>query len=715
MPRPLARILDALVASDPGLNRLRTGLAGATCVTAAMCAEFLLGNVLGVGPQNLIVFMLLGSVIAMLGSNALARPDIRGSVRAAALFPVAFGLGLFAGILVGSNILVEQVAFVGVMFAAVYIRRFGLDFFFYGFLIWISYFFSLFLRPSLGQIPMMLLAVVTATAVVLLLCTTVFRPHPRRTLLRIFRSMNARRRAILRACAAYLAADDARDRERSAHRIFTTRTRFNETVLMSDGWAAHARALPNGWTAETLRRRLLDVQLSVDLTSVSSRMLGEAPREVRELASHALLLCAQGKDAAALHACDRLIDETSTADDLVRSGAERLVQSLNEAMTHAPAPVLTGELEQNAEFTPAAELTALGALPGSPSVSKEVVARGARWNPLSRLNSTTRQAAQVVIAGALAIAAGSAINGQRYYWAVIAAFVAFTGTGTRMETFGKSLNRVLGTLVGLGAGIGLANLTTGHRALSLVVIVFCVFCGFYLVRVSYAYMIFFVTIMVSQLYGILGQFSDGLLVLRLVETAAGAAIGMLVALVVAPVSTRDAVAKAESEVLGSVAELLDAAAEASSGTEAVTRRELDGLELAVDNNVRRLSLVAGPLTRVYLWESRPRQVRHRLTIIASCVSSARTSTARVRFLAGQHDQVAKACRVVAALARDVAGITDSDETPESARAADYDTSAPAIASAFARAADGDPAGRDALDSLASLSRLLRGLLPEDRR
>jgi hypothetical protein len=46
--------------------------------------------------------------------------------------------------------------------------------------------------------------------------------------------------------------------------------------------------------------------------------------------------------------------------------------------------------------------------------------------------------------------------------------------------FVKSASRVLGTLVGLGAGIGQAHLTAGHTAWVLVVIVGSMFLGFYL-------------------------------------------------------------------------------------------------------------------------------------------------------------------------------------------------------------------------------------------
>src|SRR5699024_3592887 len=171
------------------------------------------------------------------------------------------------------------------LFAAVFIRRFGIDFFFYGFLIWIGFFFSMILRLLPADRPVLLAAVVTGTAVVLLLCTTLLRPHPRRTMRRIFRSMNARNRAILRACAGQHEAHTHTANDRSGRELFNARTRFNETVLMSDGWAEYARALPAGWTAERLRRRLLERQLTVDLTIWSTGALLEAPSLLRAQAA----------------------------------------------------------------------------------------------------------------------------------------------------------------------------------------------------------------------------------------------------------------------------------------------------------------------------------------------------------------------------------------------------------------------------------------------
>jgi uncharacterized membrane protein YccC len=263
---------------------------------------------------------------------------------------------------------------------------------------------------------------------------------------------------------------------------------------------------------------------------------------------------------------------------------------------------------------------------------------------------------QVAVAGVLAIFVGGLISGQRYYWAVIAAFVSFAGTGTRFDATRKSLLRVLGTLGGLVAGIIIAHATNGQIYAALAVIVASIFCGNYLMRVSYAYMIFFLTIMLSELYAILGQFSDELLLLRLEETAAGAAVGIAVALVVTPISTRDTIKAVQNSVIEATAELLDSLHERALDPASVSGETLDERVIAADNQLRRLMLVGEPLTRYQIWENRPRAIRRRLTLLANVVATARALSAAVRKLPVADGELATEVEKVADFARTVGGV-----------------------------------------------------------
>jgi uncharacterized membrane protein YccC len=293
-----------------------------------------------------------------------------------------------------------------------------------------------------------------------------------------------------------------------------------------------------------------------------------------------------------------------------------------------------------------------GNLPGSPAVAREVAARGSRWNPLTHLDMTSRQAVQVALAGLLAILIGTAVSPSRYYWAVIAAFVTFTGTGTRSETFLKAINRVLGTLAGLVVSVVLAHVTAGSTAAVLATILGSVFLGFYLIRISYAYMIFFITIMLGQLYTVLGTFTDSVLVLRLEETAVGAGVGFLVALLVAPLSTRDTARYARDELLHALGDLLEGAASYASGD----RVDLDAMSRTADDRARQLLLVSRPLTRPLLAGYRSRATRHRLGLYVAAVTQARALTvALTRRPVQEPETVATVAKALAESARRLTG------------------------------------------------------------
>ncbi len=150
-------------------------------------------------------------------------------------------------------------------------------------------------------------------------------------------------------------------------------------------------------------------------------------------------------------------------------------------------------------------------------------------------NPIIRQAIQTAFGVGAAVAAGTLISGQRWYWAVIAAFIVAIGVGSRGEAAVKALQRVAGTLIGLAAGIALAFATGGNSYLAMGLVLACVFFAFYAFQAAYGTMIFFITIMLALLYGIIGKFTPVLLLLRLEETAAGAAIGLASVYFVLPI------------------------------------------------------------------------------------------------------------------------------------------------------------------------------------
>ncbi|MBP0457342.1 FUSC family protein [Streptomyces montanisoli] len=619
---------------------------------------------------------MLGTIVAMMGSMALGGIPATTKVWTAAGFPFALGTGLVLGILVSGSTTLMLSAFVVVMFAAVYIRRFGPAFFFYGFMVWMGYFFAAFLHPTLAQLPGQLAAVAVSAAWVLLLSLTVLRTNTRRTLRRIRQAFDARSRAVARAAADLLESEDPQKAGRRRRLLHARQLGLAETALMIEGWSGQPGALPGGWSGPALRRRMLDLQLAVEALATAAGSATEADGPTRQAAARIARALADRDLAAVERLALPLLDPSALvprptgrpgdrgpgsmalpAAPTSASGATGAVEGVWAASHLAAAameyvdlarqgdaPPATGTSEQ--EYEPAVQL-AMGNLPGSAAIAGGVAARGRHWNVFARMKLTTRQAIQVAVAGGVAILVGREINEQRYYWAVIAAFVAFTGTATRSETTLKATNRVAGTLVGLGAGIGMVHVTAGHTLTALAVIILAMACGFYLVRISYGLMIFFVTIMVSQLYSILNEFSPGLLMLRLEETAAGAAIGILVGLLVLPTSTRDTLHSARTTFYSALSTLLEGVAGRLDGSEPET--DLDAQARAIDHQVRGLALVASPLTRPLVWGNDPRLTRHRLTLYAAVSRRGRTLA-----LAPQRLEVPNAAAEYADAARSLA-------------------------------------------------------------
>ncbi len=136
-----------------------------------------------------------------------------------------------------------------------------------------------------------------------------------------------------------------------------------------------------------------------------------------------------------------------------------------------------------------------------------------------------RQAIQLGAAASAAIVLGELLSPQRWYSAVLATFVIFLGTSSAGETRAKAWSRIAGTALGVAAGIAVGYALRADDVAAFCMLVLCLFAAVYTIRLSYAFMIFFITIVLSMLYVLLGLFSDQLLLIRLAETALGAVLG----------------------------------------------------------------------------------------------------------------------------------------------------------------------------------------------
>jgi uncharacterized membrane protein YccC len=589
--------LDWLAGTDPGLMRLRQAAETVFTIGVVLVAErvfvlltgALLLRVPAGAPAGLatqlaaanhaltVIALLLGAIMALVGGfGAAMYVTPRGQLVSLLLMPVPLIATLALGLSV--HVRLVSLGLLAVVLAiGAYCRRFGPRGAIGGVLGFLGAFLGFFLQDALTVTDIGWLAAeiglgVAATAVVHF---TLFRPRPAAALRRMQRSYWARARHLAGDVAGLftaLAGSRDRSRHRRAEKLLRRQLlRLNETALLIDAQLDNPAAVPAGWNAATLHQRLFDAETA----------LGNISRFALAIASHSFPAKVTAAVARALEAVrdadvagvresvtgiERLLD-ASPAERSAVAPAERvllrrfatsatdLATALDEFRRY-PAGRVPGD-ETDEEFR-AQVLAPGGWLPGSALVAGAASQeRGAGIRERIALAPYARVAIQMGVAVGGAIIAGDALSGRRFYWAVIAAFITFMGANTAGEQLRKSLFRVAGTLVGVVIGSVLAHLAGDRVSLQLVIVLAALFLGLYLLRVNYTFMTIGVTVMVSQLYVELGEFSNGLLLLRLEETAIGAGVAMATVLLVLPLHIGRVARVAARRQVDALADLTD--------------------------------------------------------------------------------------------------------------------------------------------------------------
>ena len=609
--------VDRFLASDPGLNRLRLALQAVATIGLAMVVEWLFVRATGAmqvdAPPGLpaaqaaaiaaqhhavtVIAVMLGAVVGMISSFTGGMfPSIRAQLGGFVLMPVLMVGGLALGLALARYRTLSLVALVVILAGGAYCRRFGPLGFVGGQMVFMGDFFGFFLNGALGLGDIGWLAAEIGLAVVVAVVAqfTLFYPGRRRALARMQRSYDARRRDVVDYSLRLL--DEAAEPGRVAAGLQRRLVRLNEAALMIDGQLSNPGAIPRGWSASTLHRILFDAELSVSNMArfvAAVAMTEDVPATTRSAVRRTLVAVSEGDyagaDALAHDLLDDLRDracgEAPPLDGDLHVVVHRFALSVAgyadaqrrwwEAGERARAEV-AGAASAGGDALESPVVLMGGFLPGSTMVSATASeerdpaydAPGWRaWRPWRHvpLTPNVRVAIQMAVAVAATIILGEVLSGRRFYWAVIAAFVTFMGANNASEQVRKGINRVLGTFVGALVGATLAHLVGDHTYVAIAVILVAIFFGLYLMRVSYAFMVIGITVMVSQLYVQLDEFSDSLLLLRLEETALGAAVAGVTVISVLPLRTGRVARVAARSFLGALDEVVERAVAVLTG------------------------------------------------------------------------------------------------------------------------------------------------------
>ncbi|MFF7731583.1 FUSC family protein [Streptomyces sp. NPDC007984] len=669
-----ARLRDRIAASDPGLLRLTAGLrtVGAIALTVAVLSLF------GADVHILVA----GAIAAMVATFAIREKQLGAQAVTLALgLPVALA-SVSLGAVLNTRVVIGDAFFVVLIFCAVYGRRFGDRGTALGLIGFQVYFLSLFVGATVASLPALCGAMALAFGSSALMRFAVVPATPTGVLLRLRLAFRARLAQLVSAQLELLDAP-AEEMDKVLKALRDGTARLHETAMMIQGRLEEGT--PDESAARLVQRRIADAEIAAERlglllltartaeradtltlhlpgapapTITGPAMPDEAGATLRRdlLALHTLVLRSGGGDTGTglAHVRNRLLgyrDEenlppaSAALQDVFRGIGEsaRSVLGLRIALDgpqddsdDSPATARSRE-ELDAEDA---------AIDGGGEESEQEEQTGLR-------RPTTRAAVQVAVGSSLAIVGGELLSTQRWYWAVLTCWIVFINTSSTGEILVKGYRRLLGTVFGVVAGIVLAGLVGNHTWTAFALVLVLIFAMFYSAPLSYTLMSFFVTAMLGLLYTLLHTYSLDVLVLRIEETALGAACGVVAAALVLPVRTD----RRTNELLGTVLERLAEVTEAAVGQlSGGSADELLDRARDLDQALADLRAATQPLMHpVTPLRTRRNTARYVVALLETCAYHARTLAATAELLP-THPSIAADPRLRGAAGRTVRNI-----------------------------------------------------------
>ncbi|KIF71224.1 membrane protein [Streptomyces sp. AcH 505] len=645
---------DRFVASDPGLLRLMAGLrtVGAIALTLLILALM----------HTPVPHLVAGAMAAMVSTFAIREKTVRGqAVTLACALPVAVA-AMSLGALLNTRVVAGDAFFILLIFGAVYSRRFGDRGTALGLIGFQIYFVSLFVQATVGSLAQLALTLLIAFVCSAIVRFAVVPETPERTLRRLRQAFRARLAQLTATQVELLdAAPDQLDKVLDELRRRTAR--LHDAALMIQGRLDDGTR--DATTAALVQRRVADAEIAAErlgMLLLNSRSTNGADTLTMHLPHAPLPLQApwarigrdkddhtQDDEATVLlrrdlNALHLLVSRLAPADRgtaLVHVRNRLLGYRESENLPQAPAAVqdVFRALGEAARAVLGLRLALDGPQDESDDSPETVRSREefeaedlaivepeeTEEQRTGLQRRTTRAAFQVSVGSMLAIVGGEFLSSQRWYWAVLTCWVVFLNTASTGEILVKGYRRVLGTVFGVVAGVGLAGLVGNNTWLAFFLVLLFIFGMFFTAPLSYALMSFFVTAMLGLLYTLLNTYSLSVLVLRIEETALGAACGIIAAVLVLPVRTDLRTDEQLREVLGRLRDVAAAAVAQLSGGPAVDlldmARELD---TALDDLRRSTQPLTHPITPLRV---RRQTARYLVALLETCAYHARSLAA----------------------------------------------------------------------------------------
>ncbi|WP_328540251.1 FUSC family protein [Streptomyces sp. NBC_00344] len=604
-----------------------------------------------------VTHMVAGAMAAMVSTFAIREKHVRGQALTLALgLPVAL-VAMSLGALLHTRVIAGDAFFILLIFCAVYFRRFGDRGTALGLMGFQVYFISLFVRATVPTLPELYLTLTIAFASSAIVRFAVVPETPERTLGRMREAFRARLAQLVATQTELLdATPDQLDKVLDDLRRHTAR--LHEAALMIQGRLEEGTR--DAAAAALVQRRVAEAEIAAERLGVlllnarsaeradtltlhlpnapvpepaspaeGARREDDATMALRRdlNALHLLVtrLSADSRGTALAHVRNRLLGYRDE-ENLPR--ASHAVQDVFRGLGEAARSVLGLRLALDGpqdESDDAPETTRSREEFEAEDIALAGVQEETEEEDTGLQRSTTRAAFQVSVGSTLAIVGGEFLSSQRWYWAVLTCWVVFLNTASTGEILVKGYRRLLGTVLGVIAGVGLAGVVGNHTWTAFLLVLVFIFGMFFTAPLSYALMSFFVTAMLGLLYTLLNTYSFAVLVLRIEETALGAACGVIAAVLVLPVHTDRRTDELLRTVLARLRDVSSAAVSQLSGGPAVDLLDMArDLDTALDDLRRSVQPLTHPITPLRV---RRQTARYLVALLETCAYHARSLAA----------------------------------------------------------------------------------------
>jgi uncharacterized membrane protein YccC len=573
-------LFDRILASDPSLDRFRSGLRA--LLTAGLCAGLflLLTRWLDLEYE----LSLAGSVVAVVAIVSLQDPGRRQQQVTMAWMPVMASVALVIGTLAAGKLWLSGALFMATIFNSFEMRRFGPRGASLGTISYQSFFYAMLFKNPPDKVWWLPVFVVIGCAIAFAVHFWLVPEHPGRMFKNEVRACRARIAVLLHDLARWLRKDD----KAGAKRIDAHLAALNGLSLGLDTrLAGFAKIDADG---ARLREQVLRTELAAEAVADVAR--AQAPDAaladmVRELEA------VTGKSKPDIGPAAW----SAQAPSMDADARWRLCHAAEVLATMAPWRGALPAMRDERQSPPAGQAT-------------QDTGKHAGW-----FDDITRRALQACGAALGALAAGYAISPSHWYWAVFAAFVVFTRSTTVGQTLSGAWRQVLASLAGVCLGVLFAELVHGNRGVELTLLFVFVAAGFYAFKGMQNVYTVLLTAMLAMLYELMGMNSPQMLLLRLTETATGALIAVLSARLILPVHTEDESDRKGADLLRAAGHLL------ASGFDDGKRPPLHEAMRELDRKLQALRAALGPVTGAEYPAAKDdhRARLHRLSRIAFCI------------------------------------------------------------------------------------------------